>query len=86
MYESLTKEMNKAYKDLMLDWLLTIVVIVSGVISLRRIEFMSDMFIIVGVIILIMLSGCFTLIICDNQIIDETKLKIDGLKKSKEET
>lgn len=85
MKENLIKEINKAYKDLIAEYLLLITTIVIGVIAIKQTEFMSIMFIILVVIILVMLAGCITMIVCDNQIIDENNLRLEGLKKSEEE-
>ena len=85
MKENLIKEINKAYKDLIVEYLLLITTIVIGAIAIKQIEFMSTMFIILVVIVLVMLAGCITMIVCDNQIIDENNLRLEGLKKSEEE-
>ena len=85
MKENLIKEINKAYKDLIAEYLLLITTIVIGAIAIKQIEFMSTMFIILIIIVLVMLAGCITMIVCDNQIIDENNLRLEGLKKSEEE-
>jgi hypothetical protein len=85
MNDNLLKEQNKAYKDLLLDFALLVVVIVLGIIALKTTEFLSVVFIILLVVLLILLTGCITMIICDNQIINDIDLRLKGLKNSEEE-
>lgn len=85
MKENLIKEINKAYKDILIEILLLIITIIIGVLAIKQLEFMSIMFIVAVIAILVIITGCITMIICDNQIIDENNLKLQGLKKSESE-